>query len=76
MQTRIPSTPPIPQPQAQPQPQQSESLIGKVKGLFGFSGGRKTMKKMHKKLKHYKRSKSRSKKMHSKRSKSRSKSKK
>jgi hypothetical protein len=68
MQTRIPSTPPILQPQ--PQPQQSESLIGKVKGLFGFSGGRKTMKKMHKKLNHYKKSKSRSKKMHSKRSKS------
>lgn len=67
MQTRIPS------PAPQEQQQQPESLIGKVKNLFGLGGGRgrKTSKKI---LRRQQRSKSRSKKSNSHYKKSRSKS--
>lgn len=70
MQTRIPSPPSPPQQQSQ----QPESLIGRVKGLFGLGGGRgrKTAKKLSRRQKI---SKSRSKKLRSRSKKLRSRSK-
>jgi hypothetical protein len=78
MQTRIPSPPPQEQSQESQQP---ESLIGKVKNLFGLGGGkgRKTSKKILRRQKISKsRSSSKSKKSqpHSKKSRSYSRSKK
>ena len=67
MKDRIPSpsiSQPLPLPQSQPR-----TFRERVKSLFGFNGGRRTMKKMYKK-----RSKSRSKKSQYKKSKSRSRS--
>jgi hypothetical protein len=67
MQNRIPSSSELPQPQPQPQP---PSLIGRVKGFFGFGGKKRKTIKLIKNSRS--RSKSRSKLHHRRHKKSRS----
>jgi hypothetical protein len=69
MQNRIPSSSELPQPQPQPQPQ-PPSLIGRVKGFFGFGGKKRKTIKLIKNSRS--RSKSRSKLHHRRYKKSRS----